>query len=456
MHKTLRNKILFYLLVVSFCGIFLASFTILFGVQNHFSTYVQNDREKNIELIEQALITSYQTYGNLTGDNLSELLHDQAMTENLYYKILDEQGEVILNTTTMIGMMGMMHGKHSQKIEQGYESSITNLNYRSKQIGQLEVFYPVEFVGENFTFVKSIQRNIVIAIIITVILSIVFSLFFSRRLTTGFNQLSNAIERLQKHRDQAKVPVEKLTPEFRKLGESFNQLTDSLVTEDNLRKQFTADFAHELRTPIATLRSQIEAFQDGIWEPTPKRLEQSHHELMRLVRLVNELEKLIAAENPQIKLNKTTIDADQLIAQITNQLSTLFKEKKVQLFVNKTDGGSAFVGDHDKVVQIITNVLKNALNYTPEQGKVWITVKNEADFLGFVIQDQGTGIRQEDIPHLFERFYRGDKSRNRKTGGIGIGLSIVKALVDAHHGNINIVSELNVGTTVTIWIPKNE
>jgi len=453
MNRTLRFKILFYLLVVSFCGIFLSSFTIFFGVENNFSKYLQKDREKNVELIKQELIEDYDESGHLSINGLRDLLHDQAMTEDLYYKIYDENDNLLINTTTMLDMMNRMHG--DSRSEQNYESYTTDIMINDKRIGQINVFYPVELIGEDFTFLKSIQRNILIAVIVTVGLSVLFSLFFSRRLTRGFKQLSRAIESLRKHNHKAKVPVDELTSELKTLGESFNQLAESLVKEEQLRKQFTADFAHEIRTPLATLRSQIEAYQDGIWEPTPKRLEKSHNELMRLVRLVNELEQLIAAENPQIKLETSTIEANQLLDQLTNLFFPLFREKGVELYVNKPDVEYSFIGDHDKVVQVLTNILKNALSYTPANGRVSIDIQQQTDYLGFIVSDQGTGISEEDIPHLFERFYRGDKSRDRKTGGIGIGLSIVKALVDAHNGEIEIQSEINVGTTVKVWFPKN-
>lgn len=455
MHRTLRFKILFYLLVVSLCGIFITSFTIFFGVENHFSNYLQKDREKNVELIRQELIEEYQNNGSLEANSLMDLFHDQAMTEDLYYEVYDNNDNLLINTTRMLGMMNGMNGMHGEtQIELDYQSYTVDLTINEESIGYIKVFYPEELIGEDFTFLKSIQKNIIVAVIVTIVISVLFSLFFSRRLTTGFDQLSKAIERLRKHKYKAHVSVEELTPELRKLGESFNQLATSLVKEEDLRKQFTADFAHELRTPLATLRSQIEAYQDEIWEPTPIRLQQSHDELMRLVRLVNELEKLIAAENPQIKLQKSNLEAGQLARQVADQFLPLFNEKGVELIVYKPDEEHSFLADRDKVIQIVSNILKNALNYTAANDKVSIEIKNRNGYLGFVIKDQGIGIGEADIPFLFERFYRGDKSRDRKTGGIGIGLSIVKALVDAHDGEIKIESELNMGTTVTIWFPK--
>ena len=128
------------------------------------------------------------------------------------------------------------------------------------------MFYPEQLMGEDFIFLKSIKRNILIAVVVTVILSILFSLLFSNRLTSGFKNLINAIAELRNHQWRTRIPVKELTDEMRPLGESFNQLAESLAKEETLRKEFTANFAHELRTPLATLRSHIEAFQDGIWE----------------------------------------------------------------------------------------------------------------------------------------------------------------------------------------------
>jgi signal transduction histidine kinase len=223
-----------------------------------------------------------------------------------------------------------------------------------------------------------------------------------------------------------------------------------------LRKQFTGDLAHELRTPLATLRSQIEAFQDGIWEPTPQRLKQSHEELMRLVRLVNELEKLLAAENPQIKLEKTDIEAGTFLADAWEMFLPIFHQRGIELQMEPFEQEEWFKADKDKLVQILSNILNNALKYTPEGKVVSLAVLQEEDYVGFQIRDEGAGMDEDDIPYIFERFYRGDKSRDRKTGGVGVGLSIVKALMDAHKGKIQVKSKLKRGTTINLWFPKEE
>lgn len=454
MHLTLRTRILIYLLVVSLSGVLITSFTIFFGVENQFTNYIQKNRENSIELIREKIFQQYRDSDKLIKEQLNNLMLDHAMTDNLYYKLYDSNGEMVIDTTSRSSMMGMMGGMHSPPNINTYESTSYPLEVDDRSIGSLTVFYPMELMGNDSTFLNSIKKNIFIAVFVIIFLSIVFSLLFSKRLTSGFKKLIFAISGLRDHQWRTRVPVDELTVEMKPLGESFNQLAESLAKEESLRKQFTANFAHELRTPLATLRSHIEAFQDGIWVPDSRRLGQCHAELMRLVRLVNELEKLIAAENPQIRLNKENTDVNQLLSFVKNQFDALFYQKKVELKIYSVEHPLSFLADQDKVIQILTNVVNNALQYTPSGKSVSINVKETKEHVVFIIKDEGYGIKEEDIPYLYERFYRGDKSRDRKTGGVGIGLSIVKALVDAHKGEIKIDSKLNHGTTVEVKFPK--
>lgn len=454
MNLTLRTRILLYLLVVSLSGVFITSFTIFFGVENQFTDYLKKNREERIETIKKEVLQQYDETGELTNEQLNNMLHQQAMTENLYFKLYDSNGELLIDSTSLRSMMGMMNGTQSSIDPNDYQSTSYQLKNNNEVIGNLTVFYPEQLMGEDFIFLKSIKRNILLAVMVTVILSILFSLLFSNRLTSGFKKLINAIAELRNHQWRTRIPVKELTDEMKPLGESFNQLAASLAKEERLRKEFTANFAHELRTPLATLRSHIEAFQDGIWEPDSKRLEQCHEELMRLVRLVKELEKLIAAENPQIRLDKTRLETGKLLSFIKEQFNPLFMKKGVNLEVQNTEEQHWFNGDRDKIIQILTNIVNNALQYTPQGKRVSVYIEEKNDQISFIVNDEGEGISEDDLPFLFERFYRGDKSRDRETGGVGIGLSIVKALVEAHQGEIKIDSQLNVGTTVEVQLPK--
>lgn len=443
-----------YLLLVSLSGILIASFTIFSGVENQFTDYITTNRAENIETVKKGIIQHYEDTGELTNEPLENMMHQHAMTEDLYYKLYNNTGNLLVDSTSVGSMMEMMNGDQSPSNSNEYQSDSYQLKTENQVIGDLTVYYSGQLIGDEFVFLKSIKRNIILAVLFTVILSILTSLLFSKRLTSGVNKLITGVTELRNHQWKTQIPLKNLTGEMKPLGESFNQLADSLVKEEILRKQFTADFAHELRTPLATLRSHIEAFQDGIWKPDEMRLEQFHAELMRLVRLVNDLEKLIAAENPQIKLNKTKLETGKILCFIEEQFTPLFIEKGVELEVQCKEESQWFLGDRDKIIQILINIVNNALQYTPPGKKVSIYGEEKDNQIIFVVKDEGEGISEDDLPLLFQRFYRGDKSRDRKTGGVGIGLSIVKAFVEAHRGEIKIRSQLNVGTTIELKFPK--
>ncbi|MFO1445043.1 HAMP domain-containing histidine kinase [Bacillus sp. Bva_UNVM-123] len=453
MFKTLRFRILFYILLVSLSGIVFVSLSIQWGFESSFVNYLNQDREKKINRIKQEIVAEYKKTGEFKNNQIFNYMHEQAMIEKLFYKVFDIEGGLQVDSTSMINMMEQM-GMQPSNQDKKLHSTLYPIMIDNKKIGTIEAFYPLGMVDEEFVFLETIKRYIIVAVGLTIVLSLLFSILFSKKLTSGFNRLSQAVKEIQNHNLNVRVPVENLSEEMKLLGTSFNNLAESLSREELLRKQFTGDLAHELRTPLATLRSQIEAYQDGVWEPTQKRLQQSHDELMRLVRLVNELEKLLSAENPQIQLHKTEIETGKILALIENQFKPSFNKRGVKLNIKKTDKEYYLCADHDRLIQILTNIIQNALNYTPSGKSVTVSIKEMEHYVGFIIKDEGIGIAKEDLPFIFHRFYRGDKSRARKTGGIGIGLSIVKALVDAHDAIIKIDSTQNAGTTVSILFQK--
>ncbi|MEH7352880.1 ATP-binding protein [Neobacillus drentensis] len=457
MLHTLRSKILFYLVLISMIGIFIVSFFIQYGFEESFNSYLDRNREKKIDRIITEIEKDYRKNGHFTSDPVFGLLHEHAMTDQLYFQLYDRFGQIQMDSSNIRGMLNSFGLTEPALNGEEWHSKTYTLKVDNAIIGKLVAIYPEGLIDDEYTFIQTIQLYILAAVCLTIVLAIVISMLFSKKLTSGLKKLSFAAGELKQHNLDIRIPLSGLPTEVKQIAISFNNLAESLAKEEMLRKQFTGDLAHELRTPLATLRSQIEAFQDGIWEPTPQRLQVSHEELMRLVRLVNELEKLLAAENPQIRLEKMELEAGSVLAALWEMFLPIFKEKGVGLRIEELAQEEIFEADKDRLMQILSNVLNNALKYTPEGKNVTISVVTEMDgFVGFKIQDEGSGMKEEDIPHIFERFYRGDKSRDRKTGGIGIGLSIVKALMDAHKGIIKVKSRLNKGTSITLWFPQKD
>lgn len=235
------------------------------------------------------------------------------------------------------------------------------------------------------------------------------------------------------------------------VGRTLNHLADGLEKQEQLRKSLTADVAHELRTPLTTIQSHLEAFQDGIWEPTPDKLQVCHDQVLRLVRLISDLENLAAVENPMVQLMTEIVSLNEIVGDSLNSVSSQFGHERLSYdLINKSDVWIS--GDRSRLLQVFVNLISNAFKYT-SSGSVHIEVLKEKAEGVVIVSDTGMGISKDELPYIFERFYRGEKSRNRKTGGAGIGLAVVKAIVDAHAGSIHVESEIEKGTTVRVRLP---
>jgi signal transduction histidine kinase len=211
--------------------------------------------------------------------------------------------------------------------------------------------------------------------------------------------------------------------------------------------------AHELRTPLASLQSHLEALIDGVWQPDPARLSGLHEEILRINRMVADLEKLAHVEENAAGLERRSTDICSLVEGIVRNVEPQFREKGVTLRSSAASPSVVRVVDPDKLSQAVINLLSNALKYTPPGGTVAVRVDDGSSGIRISVADTGVGIAAEDLPRVFERFYRADNSRSRATGGAGIGLSIARAIVEAHGGTINAASEPGRGSEFVISLP---
>ncbi|KNZ70562.1 multi-sensor signal transduction histidine kinase [Thermincola ferriacetica] len=240
--------------------------------------------------------------------------------------------------------------------------------------------------------------------------------------------------------------------EVQSLFNELNALRDITFKREELKKRMTSDLAHELRTPLTTLQAHLEALIEGVWEPTAERFVSCHEEILRLIRLVGDLEKLSKIEDENIVLEKTNFGLKELINSITLNFQGQLKTKGIALTISGEE--QDIYADKDKISQVIINLLSNSIKYTNRGGKVLIDLKGDREHVYMVINDSGIGIPTKDINHVFNRFYRSDASRARSTGGYGIGLTIAKSIVEAHRGSIDVVSQEGLGTEITVILPR--
>ncbi|MPN20802.1 Sensor histidine kinase ResE [bioreactor metagenome] len=240
--------------------------------------------------------------------------------------------------------------------------------------------------------------------------------------------------------------------EMNTLVDSVNNLSSSLRKQEYLRKVLTKDMSHELRTPLTTLQGNLEGMIDGIWESTPERLQSCNEEVIRLYRLVGDLENLARIEEEQVILNNNEINIGELIASILSNFEKKFLDKNIKVHYKPKD---IFIhGDKDKLSQAIINIVSNSEKYTLEGGEVYLSISQEKNKVIIKLRDTGIGIDKEHLPYIFERFYRADESRARATGGSGIGLAITKSIIEAHKGSIEVNSKINEGTEFIMYLPK--
>ncbi len=242
--------------------------------------------------------------------------------------------------------------------------------------------------------------------------------------------------------------------ELNELAQAFNQMVTTIELVEQQRVELIGDVAHELRTPLSNIRITMEGLMDEVLPSDPATFASIQHEVGRLQRLVYQLEALSRAESGQLTLHKQPLSYRRFVEAICSRLQIQFEDKGVDLTLEIPDTLPPVMADPDMMTQVLTNLLGNALQYTPAQGRVTVSASVYDDELVTRIQDTGIGIPAADLPRIFERFYRVDKSRARSSGGNGIGLTIARHLIYAHNGDIRAESAgLNQGTTMVFTLP---
>jgi len=263
----------------------------------------------------------------------------------------------------------------------------------------------------------------------------------------------------------ARVPVPERGPqEFDRLAVSFNHMAEELERSDQQRRNLTADVAHELRTPLHVIQGNLEGVLDGVYEPTEDHIGATLDETRALARLVEDLRTLSLAEAGQLPLNREPVDVVELLEDTRTSFSGPAETAGIDLRRVKVDGvfveeGGSNVtvpGDVGRLDQVLGNLMANALRHTPPGGAITLGATTLPDAVRITVRDTGEGISPEDVPFVFDRFWRGDRSRSHASGaGSGLGLAIARQLVRAHGGSIGVESELGEGTTFTVELPAN-
>jgi len=303
------------------------------------------------------------------------------------------------------------------------------------------------------TFAGVVADALLVAAGASFIVALLLSLVLSRTITRPITAVIGAARQLQRGDLEARVKIE-ASGELAELARSFNAMADGLDEANQQRQQMVADVAHELRTPLTILRGYLEALADGVIAPTQDALRGVHDEAVHLQHLVEDLQDLALAESKQLVMDRAPVDMPSLVRGVVDGFSIQAREKDIELTAATLGEVPPITGDSRRIGEVLRNLVANALAYTPAGGRVHVDVKRSADGgVEVAVADNGIGIAPADLPNVFDRFYRTDKSRTRATGGAGLGLTIAKRLVEAHGGRIGVQSEPGAGARFWFTLP---
>lgn len=433
-------------------------------INREFESYIAKQQKKKADNI---VANFNNQYNSQTDEWNIEYIHGMgmyALYDGYIVKIYNRNKEIVWDAQNhdMAMCTQIMHEITSRMEEKRPNVSgefVTHdydLTMNGEKIGSMSIIYygPFFLTESDFNFLDTL--NIVLLIIggISLVLSLIIGSILALRITRPIRKTVYIAKRISEGNYAIRFEGKTKFKELDELAIAINCLTDGLAEQENLRKRLTVDVAHELRTPLTTLASHLEAMIEGVWEPSTQRLQSCYEEIGRLTGLVTDLERLAKTESDNLILNKSYVDLMDIAHSCYSRFEIEANKKNISL---KIEGESSFVlADKDRMSQVVANLLSNAIKYTHESGNIRIEVKDDEESSTLVIEDDGIGIPKHELSLVFERFYRTDKSRNRKTGGAGIGLAIVKSIVTAHGGTVVAESNAEQGSRFIVTLPKQK
>ena len=426
-----------------------------------FEQYIIRNNENEISNIIDSIRSKYV---NVEWELSSiQQIGEDAISNGIFVDLYDKDSNLVWGAMTynknMCHMvMGSIENNMNYMINKNKSNYTEKLfeikNLDNEIIGNIKIgsYGLLYYMDNDVDFLKEINKVITSIGIVMVLITIFIAILISNNISKPVEVVSNMANLIGDGDYDNKIDYDSNIVEIDVLIKSINNLSAKLEEQENLRKRLTTDISHELRTPLTSIQTHLEAMIDGIWEPDTERLNSVNEEVIRLTNLVNQLQNLAKFDSEKSKLNLAKVNVKNLIMNVVynNQGKALEKNINIECDLESIDSYL----DKDKISQVIVNLLSNAIRYTNNGGKIFISSYKENNNLKIQFKDNGIGIPKENIKYIFERFYRVDESRSKNTGGIGVGLTIVKSIIDLHQGTIEVRSELNKGSEFIVILPN--
>jgi two-component system sensor histidine kinase BaeS len=437
-----------FALVALVAVVLLATLTVL-ATRSEVSTLAASERRDAAAAVAETLAVQYGDAGSWNAADLAPA-YAVAAANGAVVTVLDaEQGVVGVSDESAVGRLP---GRGRFAGGSGRGSPVTvPVVVAGETVGSAVVGFPGSGLSRAETDIRSgLTTSVLLGAILSVLLAVAVAAVLSRRITRPLSTLGDAAMRLERGELDTRTGLEGESGEIGDLGRAFDRMASTLERESALRRGLVADVAHELRTPVTILQASCEALVDGVSEPTPETLGSLHEEVLRLGRLVGDLETLSAAEAARLSLERSQVDLSAIVAQSADRLASYFEA--AELTLDRRLEPVEVVGDASRLAQVADNLLGNALKFTPAGGRVTVETRSDGHDAVLRVSDTGPGVPESEQPHLFERFWRGEVSRG--VSGSGVGLAVVAELVDAHGGEVAVTSSPGEGATFTVRLPR--
>ena len=422
--------------------------------EQHFRTYTHENMLAVAESTAEQIGKRYEIEGAFTTNVLQPARYTLSTTRGIGLQVVDENNKVMFDSTTDFGeesSVSMPSLAPTQGRENMARAPIV-AGYRA--VGTVRVWvYGSDTLlrASDEAFRAKSYQAMIIAAAIAIVLATIIGYFFARNLVRPIKRMTETAVAIKEGDLSARTNLVG-DDEVAQLGETFDDMADAVERDRKLERRLTTDVAHELRTPLMAVQATVEAMVDGVFPADEEHLITVNSEVQRLSRLVDSLLKLSRLENRSTPMKQDIVDVGEVVSGIIATHEAYVSESGLTL-TYRADPNVLVLGDADMIRQATANLISNAVRYTPEGGKISVRVKRGESMASISVKDTGIGLTPEEARMVFSRFWRAGSARDRESGGLGIGLTVVKEIVDRHDGWVQVEGRKGEGACFTIHIP---
>lgn len=453
-HRRFRNSyrasmmVAFAMVAAITAALTITVVALVFGA--YFASYTSDNMKSVANFAAERISEEYSYVRSMASVNYGLVMENLQLSDDARLMVLDSEGATLYDSSVGDGRSGAK-GEGPSAASQ---VAIAPVTYGGQEVGSVRIWIYGSDVLMNrldIAFRDNTYHALLMAGAASVIVATLVGLWLSRSLIRPVRKISAAAQEISEGNLSARTGM-RGGNELSRLGEQFDAMAESIEKDRQMEMQLTSDVAHELRTPLMAIQATVEAMLDGVYDTDPEHLSLIESEVRRLSRLVDALLKLSRLERRSQPMNEEVCDVGELAEAVVVSHEMLVQDSglKIQAHVN---GTVKAVCDKDMIKQAVANLVSNAVCYTPEGGRIDVTVRRENGWAVIDVSDTGIGLSPEEEKMVFSRFWRADSDRVRKSGGLGIGLSVVKEIVSQHKGQIKAKGEKGVGSTFTIMLP---